>query len=59
MEPGTEVKIVNGLGIPDRLVGRVGVAVVSSMSNDQTLVRIPDEGSWWICNFRLEEVKDE
>jgi len=59
MESGIKVEITNGLGIPDRLVGRMGIVVASSIGGDQTLIRVPDEGSWWMYNCRLKEVDDD
>ena len=59
MKPGTKAKITDGSGILDRLVGRVGTIVALSIGGDQTLINIPGEGSWWIYNCRLEEIKDE
>ena len=59
IKPGTKVKIVNVSGqFPKGLMGTEG-EVIRSLSDNRSLVRIPNQTDTWIYNFRLEEIKDE
>ena len=59
IKPGTKVKIIDTSGqFPKGLMGTEG-EVIRSLSDNRSLVRIPNQTDTWIYNFRLEEIKDE